>query len=53
MATKITKKKPLVGNKVSHSHRRTKTAQKPNLQKITIDGKKVIVSAREAKTLSK
>lgn len=53
MATKITKKKPLVGNKVSHSHRCTKTTQKPNLQKKTINGQKVITSVREAKTLTK
>ena len=53
MATKITKKKPLVGNNVSHSKRRTKTTQKPNLQKKTINGEKVITSAREARTLNK
>ena len=53
MATKITKKKPLVGNNVSHSHRKTKTSQKPNLQKKTINGVKVVTSAREARTLNK
>ena len=53
MATKITKKKPLVGNNVSHSNRKTKTSQKPNLQKKTINGVKVITSAREARTLNK
>jgi large subunit ribosomal protein L28 len=29
---KITGKKPLVGNKVSHSNRKTKTRQLPNLR---------------------
>ena len=42
MAKKITNKKPLNA---------TKTKQKPNLQKKTINGKKVIISAREAKKL--
>lgn len=28
----ITGKKPLVGNKVSHSHRKTKMRQQPNVQ---------------------
>ncbi len=52
MATKITNKKPLVGNKRSHACNASKTRQKPNLQVKTIDGKKVIISAREAKKLS-
>jgi large subunit ribosomal protein L28 len=29
----VTGKKPLTGNKVSHSHRKTKRVQKPNLLK--------------------
>ena len=29
----VTGKKPLAGNKVSHSHRKTKRVQKPNLLK--------------------
>jgi len=49
MAKKVTKKKPLTGNKRSHALNATKRTQKPNLQKKTIDGKKVIISAREAK----
>lgn len=53
MATNISKKKPLVGNRRSKSCRATKHAQKPNIQKKTIDGKKVRISASEARTLSK
>ncbi|MBQ4583557.1 MAG: 50S ribosomal protein L28 [Bacilli bacterium] len=53
MATKITSKKPLTGNKRSHALNATKKKQKPNLQKKTINGQKVIISAREAKTLNK
>ena len=53
MATKVTTKKPLSGNRRSHSLRATKMMQKPNLQKKTINGEKVIISAREARTMSK
>lgn len=54
MAKKLTEKKPLVGNRRSHSLRATKHAQKPNLQKVTLDnGEKVILSARELRTLKK
>jgi len=53
MTKKITTKKPLTGNKRSHALNATKMKQKPNLQKKTINGQKVILSAREAKTLSK
>lgn len=54
MATKATEKKPLFGNRRSHSLRATKHAQKPNLQKVTLDnGKKVVISARELRTLKK
>lgn len=54
MATKATEKKPLFGNRRSHSMRATKHAQKPNLQKVTLDnGKKVVISARELRTLKK
>jgi ribosomal protein L28 len=51
MTTKVTTKKPLTGNKRSHALNATKMVQKPNLQKKTIDGKKVIISAREAKKI--
>ena len=54
MAIKATEKKPLFGNRRSHSLRATKHAQKPNLQKVTLDnGKKVVLSARELRTLKK
>lgn len=51
MAKKITTKKPLSGNSRSHALNATKRTQKPNLQKKTINGERVIISAREAKTL--
>lgn len=53
MATKITTKKPLTGNNRSHALNATKKVQKPNLQKKTINGQKVILSTREARTLNK
>ena len=53
MAKKATTKKPLSGNLRSHALNATKRTQKPNLQKKTINGIKVITSAREARTLSK
>ncbi len=53
MATKITSKKPLSGNNRSHALNATKKMQKPNLQKKTVNGQKVILSAREARTLNK
>ncbi len=55
----LTGKKPLTGNKVSHSKRRTKTRQKPNLQKKRLlnpaTGKieRIVISARGLKTLAK
>ena len=52
MATKITNKKPLSGNNRSHALNATKRVQKPNLQKKTINGEKVIISAREARTIN-
>ena len=53
MATKLTSKKPLTGNNRSHALNATKRVQKPNLIKKTINGQKVVISAREAKTLNK
>lgn len=49
MAKKVTTKKPLAGNNRSHALNATRRVQKPNLQKKTINGEKVIISAREAK----
>ena len=54
MEKKVTKKKPLFGNRRSHAMNATRHAQKPNLQKVTLaDGTKVVMSAREIKALKK
>ena len=54
MAKKVTNKKPLFGNRRSHSMRATRHAQLPNLQKVTLeDGTKVKMSAREIRTMKK
>ena len=54
MAKKVTTKKVLFGNRRSHSLRATRHAFKPNLQKVTLEnGEKVIMSARELRTLRK
>jgi len=53
MATKVTTKKPLFGNRRSHALNATKMRQNPNLQTYTIDGEKVKLTAREARTLRK
>lgn len=53
MAKKVSAKKPLKGNRRSHALNATKHSQKPNFQKVTINGEKVILSAREARTMKK
>ena len=54
MAIKATNKKPLAGNRRSHSCKATKHMQKVNLQKVTLeDGTVVRMSAREKRTLNK
>ena len=53
MATKVSRKKPNFGNSRSHALNATKKKQNVNLQKKTINGEKVIISAREARTLNK
>ena len=53
MAKKITEAKPLFGNRRSHALNATKHAFKPNLQTVTINGKKYRVSAREIKSIKK
>ncbi len=54
MAVKVTNKKPLSGNRRSHSCRATKHAQKVNLQLVTLeDGTKVRMSTREKRTMNK
>lgn len=54
MAQKVTSKKPLSGNRRSHACNATKHAQKPNLQKVTLDnGESIRISARELRSLKK
>ena len=53
MATKVTTKKPLFGNKRSHALNATKKRQNPNIQTYTINGEKVKLTAREARTIRK
>lgn len=54
MAKKVTSKKPLFGNRRSHALNATRHAQKPNLQKVTLEnGVSVKISARELRTLRK
>ena len=54
MAKKVTSKKPLFGNRRSHALNATRHAQKPNLQKVTLDdGQAIMMSARELRTLKK
>ena len=52
MAKNISTKKPLTVNPRSKALNATKRVQKPNLQKKTINGKKVVLSAREAKKVA-
>ena len=47
MAKKVTSTKPLFGNKRSHSCRATRHAQKPNLQKVTLDNGKTSKSVEQ------
>lgn len=54
MAKKVTSKKPLFGNLRSHACNAVRHAQRPNLQKVTLDnGESVMMSARELRTLKK
>lgn len=53
MAKKVTAKKPLFGNLRSHACNAVKHARKVNLQKVSIDGKTVRMSARELRSLKK
>ena len=54
MAVKSTEKKPLFGNRRSHSCRATRHAQKPNLQKVTLDnGQTIRMTSRELRSLKK
>ena len=53
MARKCTTKTPLHGNRRSHACNATKHAQKPNLQKVNVDGVTVRMSAREIRSSKK
>ncbi len=53
MATKITRKKPNFANARSHALNATKKKQGVNTQKVTINGQKVVLSAREYRTFKK
>ncbi len=53
MATKLTRKKPNFANTRSHALNATKKKQCVNLQQVTLNGHKVVLSAREARTLRK
>ena len=52
MAKKVSTKKPLTVNSRSKALNETKRHQKQNLQKKTINGKKVLITAREAKKVA-
>jgi large subunit ribosomal protein L28 len=52
--TNLSGKKPLAGNKRSHSMRATRRVQKPNLQTVKLaNGKKIRLTARELRALKK
>ena len=53
MAKKMTSKTPLFGNRRSHACNATRHAQKPNLQKVTVNGKTVRMSTREMRSAKK
>ena len=53
MAKKVSTNKPLTGIKRSHALNATKMKQKAYIQKKTINGTKVRISAREARTMEK
>ncbi|MGI6325175.1 MAG: large ribosomal subunit protein bL28 [Bacilli bacterium] len=53
MAIKATNKKPLFGNRRSHALNATRRKQKLNLQTVIQNGKKVLMTVREAKKLKK
>ncbi len=52
MAKNISKKKPLTVNLRSKACNAVKSRQKPNLQKKKVNGKTVLISAREAKKMA-
>ena len=53
MAKNVSSKKPLFGNNRSHALNATRKKQKVNLQNVTLNGVKVVMSAKEAKKFRK
>ncbi len=53
MANTKTNRKPLFGNNRSHALNATKKVQSLNKQKVTVNGKTIVTSTREAKKLRK
>lgn len=53
MAKKVSTRKPLFGNNRSHALNATKKKQKVNMQKVTLNGVTVVMSAKEAKKFRK
>lgn len=53
MANTKTNRKPLFGNNRSHALNATKKKQSLNKQKVSINGKTVVTSAREVKKIRK
>ena len=53
MAQNVSSKKPLFGNNRSHALNATRKKQKVNLQNVTLNGVKVVMSAKEAKKFRK
>lgn len=53
MAKKVSNKKPMFGNNRPFSLKTSLKIQKPNMQKVTVNGKTVVMSAREAKKFKK
>jgi ribosomal protein L28 len=53
MANTKTNRKPLFGNKRSHALNITKKKQGLNKQKVNVNGKTVVLTAREAKKTRK
>ena len=53
MAKKLSSKKPLSIKLSSHANYKTNSKQNPNLQTYKINGVKVRLTAREARTLKK
>ena len=51
MANVKTDRKPLFGNSRSHALNATKKKQGLNKQKVTIDGKTVVMTTRDAKKI--